>query len=692
MASDVTPKVETVYAQNMHQISNDSGDCVEPSPSAVGLAALGGTAIGVAGIGINTRKGSKASKYDKKIGHWRVDETGQVTYKKRPTSELMAAIQLGIGHSIGGLSSKPMRDLLYEDFHVIETVSFPRDGSTFTPAHHGSDFRFRAFAPVAFRYFRELFKIKPDDFLYSLCNEPLKELSNPGASGSIFYITDDDEFIIKTVQHKEAEFLQKLLPGYYMNLNQNPCTLLPKFFGLFCYQSGGKNIRFVIMNNVLPSCVHLYEKFDLKGSTYKRKASRQEKAKKAPTLKDLDFRENHSRGLELHADTYQALIRTIDRDCRVLQSFKIMDYSLLLGIHKVPKESASTLQTHSSHTDKNGVEHYQRSMSLDSQAAGVAPRPRLAMYSTAMEAIQATTSPQFTGGIPAIDPVSGDKLLLYIGIIDILQSYRFVKKFEHTFKSLVHDADTISVHQPGFYAQRFQTFFSRSVFVKQIPPSVKHSPTKRKSLTGGALLAGAGGVAGGGGRKRSVTTSELTEQRQNTVSVTTAGDKKPEKRPDLLPRPTPPPSHSVSLLDVQVHSPPQPVEASRKQISSSLRSMMSTPSHTDRTDAAMSYTASSPSLASLNGSTTSNRALGKSMDDTIVDYNLTMTSTASTQPTSDDTAIDSPYNLTMTSTGSTVSTRRSDDTTPTPLAADNLHFDDDVDEHIAHQFVEMTRL
>lgn len=41
-------------------------------------------------------------------------------------------------------------------------------------------------------------------------------MTNPGASGSIFYVTRDDEFIIKTVQHKEAEFLQKLLPGYYM--------------------------------------------------------------------------------------------------------------------------------------------------------------------------------------------------------------------------------------------------------------------------------------------------------------------------------------------------------------------------------------------------------------------------------------------------------------------------------------------
>lgn len=54
----------------------------------------------------------------------------------------------------------------------------------------------------------------------SMCSSPLRELSNPGASGSIFYLTDDDEFIIKTVQHKEGEFLQKLLPGYYMNLNQ----------------------------------------------------------------------------------------------------------------------------------------------------------------------------------------------------------------------------------------------------------------------------------------------------------------------------------------------------------------------------------------------------------------------------------------------------------------------------------------
>ena len=58
--------------------------------------------------------------------------------------------------------------------------------------------------------------MKPDDYMVALSNQPLHELSNAGASGSLFYVTNDDEFIIKTVQHKEAEFLQKLLPGYYL--------------------------------------------------------------------------------------------------------------------------------------------------------------------------------------------------------------------------------------------------------------------------------------------------------------------------------------------------------------------------------------------------------------------------------------------------------------------------------------------
>ena len=71
------------------------------------------------------------------------------------------------------------------------------------------------------------------------------------------------------------------------------------------------------MNNLLPSSIRYHEKYDLKGSTNKRRASRAERAKSSPTLKDLDFIANHPDGVMLEADTFAALMKTIERDCRV---------------------------------------------------------------------------------------------------------------------------------------------------------------------------------------------------------------------------------------------------------------------------------------------------------------------------------------------------------------------------------------
>ncbi|CAI5786822.1 phosphatidylinositol 4-phosphate 5-kinase type-1 beta isoform X1 [Podarcis lilfordi] len=300
------------------------------------------------------------------------------TYKKTASSAIKGAIQLGIGYTVGNLTSKPDRDVLMQDFYVVESVFLPSEGSNLTPAHHYPDFRFKTYAPLAFRYFRELFGIKPDDYLYSICSEPLIELSNPGASGSLFFVTSDDEFIIKTVQHKEAEFLQKLLPGYYM----------------------------------------------------------------------------------------------------VLESFKIMDYSLLLGIHILD----SAAKEREGETSQN---------TSDSKRPG----GQRVLYSTAMESIQGpgksgdcviTESTNTMGGIPAKSH-KGEKLLLFMGIIDILQSYRLIKKLEHSWKALVYDGDTVSVHRPSFYADRFLKFMSSRVFKKI--QALKSSPSKKRCNSIAALKA-----------------------------------------------------------------------------------------------------------------------------------------------------------------------------------------------------------
>uniref|UniRef100_M3ZXV7 Phosphatidylinositol-4-phosphate 5-kinase, type I, alpha, b n=2 Tax=Xiphophorus maculatus TaxID=8083 RepID=M3ZXV7_XIPMA len=422
---------------------------------------------------------STTQSMKKTIGHRGVETTtGETTYKKTTSSALKGAIQLGIAHTVGSLSQKAERDVLMQDFVVVESIFFPSEGSNLTPAHHYSDFRFKTYAPIAFRYFREMFGIRPDDYLYSLCNEPLIELSNPGASGSIFYVSSDDEFIIKTVQHKEAEFLQKLLPGYFMNINQNKRTLLPKFYGLYCVQAGGKNIRIVVMNNLLPRIIPMHLKYDLKGSTYKRRASPKEREKAVPTYKDLDFIQDMPDGLLLEADNYNALCKTIQRDCLLLQSFKIMDYSLLMGIHNM--EQASRERSGGNSGDSVALEG---PVTPDQRR----PQAQKSLYCTAMESIQgeargkgALDSEDHVGGIPARN-VKGERLLIYIGIIDILQSYRFIKKLEHSWKALVHDGDTVSVHRPGFYAERFQQFMCNTVF-KKIP--LKPSPSK-KSRGGG---------------------------------------------------------------------------------------------------------------------------------------------------------------------------------------------------------------
>ena len=85
------------------------------------------------------------------------------------------------------------------------------------------------------------------------------------------------------------------------------------------------------MNNILPSSVHLHAKYDLKGSTYKRRASDRERLKPSPTFKDLDFSEKNPDGIFLEADTRDALKKTIERDCRVMNC-GVTDIHFILSV------------------------------------------------------------------------------------------------------------------------------------------------------------------------------------------------------------------------------------------------------------------------------------------------------------------------------------------------------------------------
>lgn len=57
-------------------------------------------------------------------------------------------------------------------------------------------------------------------------------------------------------------------------------------------------------------------------------------------------------------------------------------------------------------------------------------------------------------------------IIIYFGIIDILQDYDISKKLEHAYKSIQYDPTSISAVDPKQYSKRFRDFIFR-VFVEE---------------------------------------------------------------------------------------------------------------------------------------------------------------------------------------------------------------------------------
>lgn len=88
-----------LFVLQMTTINNSTGGPkTTPGPSTPGPS----TATGLGTAGRVTVARSKSER-EKKLGHRRITEGGDVTYKKIQTSQIMGSIQLGIQHAIGGL-------------------------------------------------------------------------------------------------------------------------------------------------------------------------------------------------------------------------------------------------------------------------------------------------------------------------------------------------------------------------------------------------------------------------------------------------------------------------------------------------------------------------------------------------------------------------------------------------------------
>lgn len=68
-----------------------------------------------------------------------------------------------------------------------------------------------------FRTLRKLFKVDPADYMISICGDnALRLLSSPGKSGSFFYSTNDDKYMIKTMKKSEVKVSSHMLKLEFM--------------------------------------------------------------------------------------------------------------------------------------------------------------------------------------------------------------------------------------------------------------------------------------------------------------------------------------------------------------------------------------------------------------------------------------------------------------------------------------------
>lgn len=361
-----------------------------------------------------------------------------------------------------------MKPLTPKDFKCTKKLAFDYHGNELTPSSQYA-FKFKDYSPEVFRELRAMFGLDPADYLVSLTSKYiLSELNSPGKSGSFFYFSRDYKYIIKTIHHAEHIHLRRHLHEYYTHIKGNPDTLVCQFYGLhrvkmpisFQNKIKHRKIYFLVMNNLFPPHLEMHTTFDLKGSTWGRYTKVDpERAKNddgyRPVLKDLNWL-NQEEEIKFGPLKKKKLLQQLKKDVQFLAKLNIMDYSLLLGIHDMSKTEDEE---------------------ADLQDGPLAPVTTLtggAKTWSESGVTSGTVIPhffkEFEGGIRSSDPFNNDTdLIYYVGIIDCLTNYSFLKKLETFWRGLNHDLKAVSAVPPKDYADRFYEFIADSVGT--LPPT-----------------------------------------------------------------------------------------------------------------------------------------------------------------------------------------------------------------------------
>ena len=346
-------------------------------------------------------------------------------------------------------------EINFKNFGKYGVNDFTVEGSDFL------NFKVIEYAPKCFYYLRKLEKINIKKMVESFLPKNNNQRINKslGKSGSFFISTDDNKYMIKTLKSDELELLRHAFLKKYINhIEQYPKSLLCRLYGIYNIILGqGDQILIIVMRNVIGDFKdNTIVKFDLKGSTYKRKANFQMENDNN-VMKDLDFME-FEKSIILSEISIDKLRNMSKIDSNFLKDNELMDYSLFLvkltfqikEFEDVFGEDIRERQKYDfkkmiSNDDlKEEKEKEKENNNINNQRDW-----RFASYRGAGKSNDIEHYRQYL--FPSLNQGTG----YIIAIIDYFQYFNFFKYMESAVKNGLHRKNTISCVDPITYSIRF---------------------------------------------------------------------------------------------------------------------------------------------------------------------------------------------------------------------------------------------
>ncbi|XP_058487224.1 phosphatidylinositol 5-phosphate 4-kinase type-2 gamma-like [Solea solea] len=379
----------------------------------------------------------------------------------RASDPVVSVLMWGVNHSINDLSQVPVPVMLLPDnFKACAKIKV--SNHLFNKENLPAQFKFKEYCPQVFRNLREHFGIDDHDFQVSLAHCPPHK-DEEGHRVGLLLTSYDRTLVVKEISSEEVEDMHSILSEYHQYIvTCHGSTLLPQLLAMYRVTVESEDTYLLVMRNVFSHTLHVHRKYDLKGSLVSREASFKERVKELPTYKDVDFR-NTMQKVYVSEEEKEKILDKLHRDTEFLVRMRMMDYSLLLGIHDVKRAEREEEE------EEEEVDEELPYEEEEDDENGLAPAP----HSTSPQGIAGYMNSFKPMGPGEFDPYvdvyavqsavgAPQREVYFMGLIDVLTQYDAKKKAAHAAKAVKHGAGAeISTVHPEQYAKRFREFITQ---------------------------------------------------------------------------------------------------------------------------------------------------------------------------------------------------------------------------------------